>query len=56
MAVITAPRFAKDLSPFMFSASLVGALAEAGVHGVSLKSAGAEALPPEMANAPLLLE
>jgi hypothetical protein len=56
MAVITAPRFAKHLSPFMFSATLVGPLAEAGVHGVSPSAAGAEALPAETARGLLMLE
>lgn len=56
MAVILAPRFAKGLSSFMFSASLVGPLAEAGVEGVSARAAGAEALPPEVARGPLILE
>jgi hypothetical protein len=48
MAVITAPRFAQHLSSFMFSASLVGALADAGVPGVERASAGAERMlePP----------
>ncbi|HEV8359702.1 MAG TPA: hypothetical protein VGR28_04515 [Candidatus Thermoplasmatota archaeon] len=54
MAVILAPRYARKMSAFMFSASLVGALAEAGIAGVEPKASGAESLPEGMG--PLLLE
>lgn len=55
MPVIASPKFAKHLSPFMFSATLVGPLAEAGLEGVETASAGAEMLPPD-ATGPLMLE
>lgn len=55
MPVIKAPAFARYLSPFMFSAFLVGPLAEAGVEGVAPHAAGAELLPPEVAQGPLML-
>lgn len=42
MAVIVAPRLASRLSSFMFSATMVGALAESGVEGVAPAAAGAE--------------
>jgi hypothetical protein len=55
MPAIVPPRFARDLSPFMFSATIVGPLAEAGLEGVEPAAAGAELLPPEVAAAPLVL-
>lgn len=55
MPVIAVPKFASKLSPFMFSASLVGPLAEAGLPGVEAAAAGAELLP-EGATGPLMLE
>lgn len=54
MPVIAVPKFAKRLSPFMFSATLVGPLAEAGLPGVEPAAAGAEMLPAN-ANGPLVL-
>lgn len=55
MPVIAVPKFARNLSPFMFSAALVGPLAEAGLEGVEAAAAGAELLPPD-ASGPLVLE
>lgn len=55
MPVIAAPRFARHLSPFMFSATLVGPLAEAGLPGVEPAAAGAELLPEGEA-APIVLQ
>lgn len=54
MPVLAPPKFAKHLSPFMFSAALVGTLAEAGLAGVEPAAAGAELLP-EGATGPLVL-
>jgi hypothetical protein len=56
MPVIAPPRFAKHLSPFMFSAALVGPLAQAGLPGVEAATGGAELLPEEVARGPLLVQ
>ena len=54
MAVIALPPVARKLSPFMFSAALVGALAAAGLEGVQPTAAGAEMFPADRAG-PLVL-
>jgi hypothetical protein len=54
MAVIPAPDFARKMSSFMFSASLVGALAQAGLAGVEAQAPGASLLAPDQAG-PLVL-
>lgn len=54
MAVIAPPRFASRMSAFMFSAILVGPMAEAGLEGVSPMGPGAELLPEGMG--PIVLE
>jgi hypothetical protein len=54
MPAILAPPLAKRMSAFMFSATMVGALAEAGVDGVEQHAASSELLRPEDARALVL--
>jgi len=55
MSVLVAPKSVRKLSGFMFSAAVVGILAESGLEGVDAATAGAEFFP-DGAPGPLLLE